>query len=289
MVGQLAVRSGALLQQEHGGVDLRAGREPAGGQRQHESPQQRPVHLAGRAEASCQSVVGPGIELRLPLRADRQLRTRRRAPVELRSAELSPAGDLVVSDDQQADVRSRQHVAHLRLPDDSDRGSAARHRSDLCLGVDGIHGQRRPSAWQFPVSLVGRRVAVRPQDLEAVESALRRLVRHRIARAEGGTAGDGRVAALLPGAERDHGLHFLERRAVLDHAVGHTAARRGAVEGEPGSVRAGSVDDQTADAEPRAPLRLLERRSTRDQPAGGRVRARAPLRRDPVLALLVGH
>src|SRR5262249_61162549 len=126
----------------------------------------------------------------------------------------------------------------------------------------------------FPVAVVGRRVALRPQDLEAVESAVRRLVRDRIARAQGWIAGDGRMAAFLPGAEREHGLLLLERRTVHDHAVGHAAARRGAVEGEPWAVHAGSVDDQAADLEPRAPLRLLERRRTLARSAGGRVSAR---------------
>src|SRR5713226_7251449 len=163
--------------------------------------------MAGFASKPVQFVVGPGTELRLPHGPERLVRTRGRTPLELWPPQLHSPGHLVSPRHESTINGSRQHLAHFRLPDYSDRAAAARHESDF----------RVRSVESLPVSLLGRRVAVWSQDHEAIQSEVRRVVRDWVARVQGGPAGHGGLAALLPGAERQSGLHVLQWRAPFAH------------------------------------------------------------------------
>ena len=156
--------------------------EPAGGERQRQPPQQRPLHLAGGAEAPHQPVVGPGGELR---HATSGL-TGAASPEGVHRWNFGPPNYLLQA--------TWSYPMTNRLLFEAGNTSLIFDyptvpTEDLPLGTnqisvleaDRLHGQRRGGARRLPLPLVGRRLALRPQDLEAVEPEVRRLLRHRLA------------------------------------------------------------------------------------------------------------
>ena len=134
-------------------------------------------------------------------------------------------------------------------------------QSDLGARADRLHGQwRRAGGFRIDRRPAAGATGTRSPTSRTRGSACRTSPARTTSRSAcrswkaGGTSNRRRPAAWTTPSERS---------ADLDHAVRDAAARRGTAEGEPRPLRAGSVDDQAPDAEPRPALRLPERRCAR--------------------------
>src|SRR5688572_4377994 len=101
--------------------------------------------------------------------------------MEFRPAELHHPGDVEPSADLETAVRGGQYLAHLRLSDDPERNAAARDEPDFSARA----------VAKLPIPLGGRRVALRPQGFEAVQSEVRDVVRDGVACIQGGPSDHG--------------------------------------------------------------------------------------------------